>query len=90
MGAHLIAKPLREAGKCRELSKSCPETDALSGLTANNADLYFSASKRRRLGRSDEFMMHQLHSSYRYYYYYGSLSARKSEAGVGCRGVMKI
>lgn len=33
-------------------------------------------------------MTHQSHSTYRYYY--GLLSARKSEAGVGCHGVMRI
>ena len=32
-------------------------------------------------------MVSQTHSAYRYYYYYGSLLARRGEAGAGCPGV---
>lgn len=35
-------------------------------------------------------MIHQTQNSYRYYYYYGSLLARRGEAAMGCRGVIMI
>jgi hypothetical protein len=33
-------------------------------------------------------MSHQPNSTYRYYYYYGSLSARRDGTAKGCRRVM--
>jgi len=37
-----------------------------------------------------EQMNIQLNSSYRYYYYYGSFSAWRIEAAMGCPGVMIV
>ena len=34
--------------------------------------------------------MSQLSNAYRYYYYYGSLSARRDGAAMGCPGVMTM
>jgi len=35
-------------------------------------------------------MMSQHSNAYRYYYYYGSLSARRDGAAMGCPGVTKM
>lgn len=34
--------------------------------------------------------MSQQSNAYRYYYYYGSLSARRDGAAMGCPGVLKM
>ena len=56
-----------------------------------NSPLYFRAWTRHYFQARGDLMINQRHNAYRYYYYYGSLSARRDEAGRwGCLRVMII